>query len=71
VQVPLAELEEADWDAVMNTNLKSVWMCMKIQIPAMLKRRKGAIVNISSIYGNTDDNFSVACVSDRTQLGRS
>ena len=51
VQVPVAEIEEADWDAVMNTNLKAVWMCMKFQIPAMLKHGKGAIVNISSVYG--------------------
>ena len=51
VMVPLAEIEEADWDAVMNTNLKAVWMGMKYQIPAMLKHGAGAIVNISSIYG--------------------
>jgi A-factor type gamma-butyrolactone 1'-reductase (1S-forming) len=51
VFVPIAEIEEADWDDVMNLNLKSVWLCMKYEIPAMLKRGKGAIVNISSIYG--------------------
>ena len=51
VMVPVAEIEEADWDELMNTNLKAVWMCMKCEIPAMLKQGSGAIVNISSIYG--------------------
>ena len=50
-RVRYTEIEEADWDAVMNTNLKAVWMGMKYQIPAMLKHGAGAIVNISSIYG--------------------
>jgi len=51
VMVPLAEIEEEGWDELMNTNLKGVWMCMKYEIPAMLKQGRGAIVNISSIYG--------------------
>lgn len=49
--VPVADIEEETWDAVMNTNLKAVWMCMKYEIPAMLRSGAGAIVNISSIYG--------------------
>ena len=51
VMVPAAEIEEEAWDELMNTNLKSVWMCMKYEILAMLKQGKGSIVNISSIYG--------------------
>jgi A-factor type gamma-butyrolactone 1'-reductase (1S-forming) len=51
VMVPLAEIEEDAWDALMNTNLKAVWRCMKYEILAMLRQGKGAIVNISSIYG--------------------
>lgn len=51
VMVPVAEIEEEAWDELMNTNLKSVWMCMKYEILAMLKQGKGSIVNISSIYG--------------------
>ena len=48
---PLAEIEESDWDDLININLKSVWMCMKQEIPAMLNSGGGSIVNISSIYG--------------------
>ena len=51
VMTPVAEIEEDDWDSLMNTNLKSVWMCMKYEILAMLETGGGAIVNVSSIYG--------------------
>jgi NAD(P)-dependent dehydrogenase (short-subunit alcohol dehydrogenase family) len=45
------ELAEADWDRVIATNLKGVWLCMKYEIPRMLERGAGAIVNTSSVYG--------------------
>ena len=48
---PSAEIEEDDWDELIEVNLTSVWLCMKHQIPAMLKTGGGSIVNISSIYG--------------------
>lgn len=50
-QTPAAAIDEDIWDAVMNTNLKGAWMCMKYEIPAMLQAGQGAIVNVSSIYG--------------------
>jgi NAD(P)-dependent dehydrogenase (short-subunit alcohol dehydrogenase family) len=40
-----------DWDEMINVNLKSVWLCMKYEIPQMLKQGKGAIVNTSSAAG--------------------
>lgn len=42
---------EEDWDRVININLKSVWLCMKYEIPHMLKRGSGVIVNTSSGLG--------------------
>ncbi len=42
---------EENWDKVINTNLKGVWLCMKYQIPQMLKQGSGSIVNCSSIAG--------------------
>lgn len=48
---PLVEIEESDWDDLININVKAVWMCMKHEIPAMLRSGGGSIVNISSIYG--------------------
>jgi len=48
---PLADYTEKEWDFVINTNLKGVWLCMKHQIPRMIDQGGGSIVNISSIYG--------------------
>ena len=42
---------EEDWDRVIDINLKGVWLCMKYEIPQMLKQGSGAIVNTSSIAG--------------------
>lgn len=51
VNVPVAEVEEDEWDEVMNVNLRAVWLCMKYEIPAMVAGGSGSIVNVSSIYG--------------------
>jgi 3-oxoacyl-[acyl-carrier protein] reductase len=47
----LLRMKEADWDAVMATNLKGVYLCTKAVSKSMLKQRSGSIVNISSIVG--------------------
>ncbi len=47
----VADIADEDWHAVINTNLNSVFMSMKFEIPAMLKSGGGAIVNMSSMYG--------------------
>jgi NAD(P)-dependent dehydrogenase (short-subunit alcohol dehydrogenase family) len=44
----IADLSEADWDFEINANLKSVWLSMKYEIPAMQQSGGGAIVNTSS-----------------------
>ena len=51
VFIATADHTEENWDRVMSINLKGVWLCMKYQIPEMLKRGRGAIVNSSSVYG--------------------
>ncbi len=40
-----------NWDRTLGVNLRGVWLCMKYEIPEMLKQRKGAIVNCASIAG--------------------
>lgn len=47
----LLRMKEADWDAVLTTNLKSVYNCTKAAIKYMMKARSGRIVNISSVVG--------------------
>ena len=44
----LADLSEEDWDRMLDVNLKSVFLCMKHEINAMLAGSGGAIVNIAS-----------------------
>ncbi len=44
---------EKEWERIMDINLKGVWLCMKYEIPQMLKAGGGAIVNASSFAGIT------------------
>ena len=46
-----AEYPEEEWDRVTSINLKGVWLCMKAEIPQMLKQGGGAIVNTASVAG--------------------
>jgi NAD(P)-dependent dehydrogenase (short-subunit alcohol dehydrogenase family) len=45
---PLAEIPEEDWHRSIAVNLTGVFLCMKYEIPAMLQRGGGAIVNVGS-----------------------
>jgi 3-oxoacyl-[acyl-carrier protein] reductase len=49
----LMRLKEDDWDAVINTNLTSVFRLSKACLRGMMKLRKGRIINISSVVGAT------------------
>ncbi|MEU1282519.1 glucose 1-dehydrogenase [Streptomyces sp. NPDC005805] len=49
--LPLHETPDADFDAVLDVNLRGVWLCMKYEIGAMLAAGGGAIVNNSSVAG--------------------
>ena len=44
-------MKEADWDAVLDTNLKGAFHCMKAVYRPMMKQKYGRIVNLSSIVG--------------------
>ena len=49
--VSTVDFTEGEWEEMIHVNLKSVWLCMKYEIPQMLKQGKGAIVNTSSVAG--------------------
>jgi NAD(P)-dependent dehydrogenase (short-subunit alcohol dehydrogenase family) len=49
----VVDMEETDWDHIVNLNLKSVFLCSQAVLPAMIERKYGKIVSISSIYGFT------------------
>jgi len=44
-------MKRADWDAVLNTNLTSAYLCIQQVIGSMLKQRWGRIINIASVFG--------------------
>ncbi len=49
--IPLDQYAEEVWDRTLSVNLTGVWLCMKYEIPEMLKTGGGAIVNASSAAG--------------------
>jgi 3-oxoacyl-[acyl-carrier protein] reductase len=49
----LLRLGDADWDIVLDANLKGAFHTMRASIKGMMKRRSGRIINISSIVGLT------------------
>jgi 3-oxoacyl-[acyl-carrier protein] reductase len=44
-------MKRADWDAVINTNLTSAYLCTQQVIGSMLKQRWGRIINVTSVFG--------------------
>ncbi len=47
----LLRMKEADWDAVLDTNLKGAFLCTRAVAKVMSKQRSGRIINISSVVG--------------------
>jgi 3-oxoacyl-[acyl-carrier protein] reductase len=47
----ILDLSEERWDEVIDLNLKSAFLCSKAVTPAMMERKTGAIINVSSIAG--------------------
>jgi NADP-dependent 3-hydroxy acid dehydrogenase YdfG len=50
---PVQEASEANWDAVLDTNLKAVFLLSKAVAPGMIQRRGGHIINIGSLSGKS------------------
>jgi len=49
----IARLKPDDFDTVINTNLRSAWLCSKAATRPMMKKRRGRIINITSVVGIT------------------
>ncbi|MGB8989717.1 MAG: 3-oxoacyl-[acyl-carrier-protein] reductase [Candidatus Sulfotelmatobacter sp.] len=47
----IMRMKRADWDAVLQTNLTSAYLCIQQVTSSMLKQRWGRIINIASIFG--------------------
>ncbi len=46
-----AEIEESDWQAMLNLKLTGVWRCMKFELAQMLRQQQGIIVNMAGNWG--------------------
>jgi 3-oxoacyl-[acyl-carrier protein] reductase len=61
---PVQDKSEQDWDILMNTNLKSIFLVSRRVIPGMIQRKRGDIINISSLAGkNTFAGGGIYCAS--------
>ena len=56
----LQDMEPADWDRVIGTNLNAAFYCSKLAIPMMLQKKAGKIINISSVWGEKGASMEVA-----------
>lgn len=69
---PFHERSEEEWNTVLNTNLKSVFLVSRAVAPEMIRRRRGHIVNISSLAGkNAFPNGGLYCASKWGLMGLS
>jgi 3-oxoacyl-[acyl-carrier protein] reductase len=67
---PVQDQNEADWDRVLNTNLKSAFLVSRAVAPEMIRRKTGHIINISSLAGkNTFANGAIYCASKWGLMG--
>lgn len=48
---PLADTSVAEWDEVLDVNLKGTFLCNRAVLPAMIRQREGQIINLSSTSG--------------------
>jgi len=61
---PVHEKSETDWDTLLDTNLKSVFLVSRAVIPGMIEQKSGDIINISSLAGkNTFAGGGLYCAS--------
>lgn len=56
----LSDMHLEEWRSVLDTNLTSMFCCCKHAIPAMVRKKSGAILNISSVWGSVGASCEVA-----------
>jgi NAD(P)-dependent dehydrogenase (short-subunit alcohol dehydrogenase family) len=66
----VAELDETEWDKMMNMNLKSAFLISKHVIPLMLSAKHGKIVHVSSRTGLKSDGYDSAYSASKSALIR-
>jgi 3-oxoacyl-[acyl-carrier protein] reductase len=62
------DVSEEDWDKIFDINVKSVFNCCQEAIPAMVRKKYGKIINISSIWGMTGASCEVVYSASKAAL---
>jgi 3-oxoacyl-[acyl-carrier protein] reductase len=57
---PIVEIDDAEWEEVMRSNLYSAFYCSRAALPAMMRQHGGAIINIGSISGKRGSRYHAA-----------
>lgn len=67
---PLADLEEAEWQRVLDTNLKASYLLIRAALPSLVASGRGRILNISSIHGTVGAaNVAAHCAAKFGLIG--
>jgi 3-oxoacyl-[acyl-carrier protein] reductase len=67
---PIQDASDSDWDKMLDTNLKAVFLLIKAVAPSMIRRKTGHIINIASLAGkNAFAGGAVYCASKWGLLG--
>lgn len=64
----LQNMKLHDWNHIMQTNVTSAFLCSKYAIPLMLKKHRGRIINISSVWGHAGASNEVAYSASKGAL---
>jgi NAD(P)-dependent dehydrogenase (short-subunit alcohol dehydrogenase family) len=64
----VTETTEAEWDTVLNINLKSAFLCARQAIPSMLERGRGVVINVASVQSFMSQNKVAAYTTSKTAL---
>jgi NAD(P)-dependent dehydrogenase (short-subunit alcohol dehydrogenase family) len=64
----VGDTPEEEWDLVMGVNLKSAFLCAREAIPSMMKRGKGAVINLASVQSFVSQRNVAAYTTSKTAL---
>ncbi len=64
----IVRMKEADWDSVIDTNLKGAFLCSKAALKIMIRQHCGSIINISSLVGISGNAGQANYVSSKAGL---
>lgn len=64
----LTDMSDNDWEQIIRTNLSSAFYCSREAIPYMVARKKGRIINISSMWGTSGASCEAAYSASKSGL---